>query len=1065
MFVEAILGGFLLYIVWGLLYMRQRMKEMSKYFPGPKPNPVFGNVLEFYDKDIPGIFETIIDIHKRHGPDIILWTLGNISVIDVCSAKNVEKVVMAKQTQKSLLYSFVEPWLGDGLLISSGEKWFQRRKIITPTFHFKILEQFVTVFNKETDIMVENLRKHVGGKEFDIYDYVTLMALDSICETSMGTTVNAQMDPCNKYVQNVKRMSVLILLRVVSVLAGFPMLYTLLHPNAYEQRGIIKQLHKFTDSIIKSRRKQLEQEKMKQVNFDMNEENMYSKRKMTFLDLLLNINVDGKPLSDLDVREEVDTFMFEGHDTTTSGISFTIYLLALNQHIQQRAYDEIVAVLGKKAEPSVLSYQTLQEFRYLETVIKEAMRLYPPVPFIGRKLVDDLEMNGTVVKAGQDFLIPIYVIHRNPEIYPDPEKFDPDRFSETAESNRGPYDYIPFSAGSRNCIGQRYAMLEMKTTLIKLLWNYKILPGESLPRLRVKTDLVLRPDKGLPVKLIARSSLEYTASELDAEITSADVPLDLVDLSTFEITADMIVTAAKRLKTSFSVGPDECAAMLVEAIVIGIAIYLVVSFMTTRKELKQMASHFTGPKPNPIWGNVAMFANKDVAGIFETLIGFHTLYGKDIITWGPLNLTMINLTSAENVEKVIMSKKTKKSFIYDFVRPWLGDGLLISSGEKWFQRRKIITPTFHFKILENFVEVFNKESNIMVDVLKKQVDGPEFDIYNYITLMALDSICETSMGTAVNAQKNPHNKYVQNVKRMSVLILLQTVSFLSGFPLLHALFHPNEWEQRGIVRQLHQFTDSIIAERKAQLGSEKLKPVDFTNEEENLYSKRKMTFLDLLLNVRVEGKPMSNLDIREEVDTFMFEGHDTTTSGISFAIYQLALNQSIQDRIYDEIVKILGSQPLSKDLNYQDLQDFRYLEAVIKESMRLFPPVPLIGRQLVEDLEMNGTTVKAGQDVLIPIYVIHRNPEVFPDPERFDPERFTEAAESNRGPYDYIPFSAGSRNCIGQRYAMLEMKACLIKLISAYKIIPGESLGQLRVKTDLVLRPDKGIPVKLISRE
>lgn len=109
------------------------------------------------------------------------------------------------------------------------------------------------------------------------------------------------------------------------------------------------------------------------------------------------------------------------------------------------------------------------------------------------------------MRAGQDFLVPIYVIHRNPAIYPDPERFDPERFSDNAESKRGPYDYIPFSIGSRNCIGQRYAMLEMKTTLIKLISNFKILPGESLKQLRVKTDLVLRPDKGIPVKIVPRS--------------------------------------------------------------------------------------------------------------------------------------------------------------------------------------------------------------------------------------------------------------------------------------------------------------------------------------------------------------------------------------------------------------------------------------------------------------------------------------------------------------------------------------------------------------------------------
>lgn len=158
--------------------------------------------LRFFVADI---FATMVGFHKLYGQDLVTWSLFNLNQISVTSAVNVEKILMAKKTQKSFLYSFVEPWLGQGLLISSGEKWFQRRKIITPTFHFKILEQFAAVFNKETDIMVQNLRKHVNGKEFDMYEYVTLMALDSICETSMGTCVNAQNNPLNRYVQNVKR--------------------------------------------------------------------------------------------------------------------------------------------------------------------------------------------------------------------------------------------------------------------------------------------------------------------------------------------------------------------------------------------------------------------------------------------------------------------------------------------------------------------------------------------------------------------------------------------------------------------------------------------------------------------------------------------------------------------------------------------------------------------------------------------------------------------------------------------------------------------------------------------
>ncbi|XP_058823814.1 cytochrome P450 4C1-like [Topomyia yanbarensis] len=503
MFLQAIIAGTVLFLIIQYIRERNTLKKIAKHFGGPKPLPLIGNLLEF-NKDVPEIFETGIRLLKLHGPDTFFWGLFNRYMLVVSSPKNVEKVLMAKQAQKSLLYTFLESWLRTGLLLSSGEKWFQRRRIITPAFHFKILEQFVAVFNKEADVMVTNLRKHVGGKEFDIYSYVTLMALDSICETSMGTSVNAQNDPDNDYVKNVKSMSVLFLRRIFDPLAGYPVLYELVHPRAYKTRKIVRELHKFTDSVIAERRKQLQESGEEGKRLTKSDENLYSKQKMTFLDLLLNVNVDGMPLDDLEIREEVDTFMFEGHDTTTSGISFTIYELARHQQAQDRIYDEIVAILGKNNREADLTYQVLQEFKYLEMAIKEALRLYPSVPFIGRHLLEDTELDGITLPSGMEVLVSIYMIHRNPEVFPDPERYDPERFSEDAESKRGPYDYIPFSAGARNCIGQRFAMLEMKVALIKLISNYRVLPGESLGKLRVKTDLVIRPHMGVPVTLVER---------------------------------------------------------------------------------------------------------------------------------------------------------------------------------------------------------------------------------------------------------------------------------------------------------------------------------------------------------------------------------------------------------------------------------------------------------------------------------------------------------------------------------------------------------------------------------
>nr|AFD04432.1 cytochrome P450 [Culex quinquefasciatus] len=503
MLLFAILAGLLALALFQAYQTRQRVLRYTRKFGCPEPHWLFGHLLNF-PKDPVGITMHTIEIQKQYGPDTVLWRLGNDHQLIIGTAKNAEKVLMPKDTAKANVYGFVEPWLGNGLLISSGEKWFQRRKIITPTFHFKILESFVEVFNKETDVLVNNLRTHVGKGEFDIYDPISLYALDSICSTSMGVHINALAEPTNQYVSDVKAMSELVLMRIFHPLNPYPKLFWLTTPNAREQRKLIARLHQFTDSVIKKRRQEMANQPKEPEPTDPSTD-LYSKKRQTFLDLLLNVTVNGRPLSDSDIREEVDTFMFEGHDTTTSGISFTIYQLAKHQDIQEKVYQEILSLLGAEdSKTAPLNQNILQNFKYLEMVLKEAMRIMPPVAFIGRKIQADTEMNGVIVPAGTDITVSIRQIHRNPAVYPKPDRFDPERFSEHAEHKRGPFDYIPFSVGSRNCIGQRYAIMEMKITLIRLLANYKILAGESLNDLRFKMDLVLRPVDGIPIRVQAR---------------------------------------------------------------------------------------------------------------------------------------------------------------------------------------------------------------------------------------------------------------------------------------------------------------------------------------------------------------------------------------------------------------------------------------------------------------------------------------------------------------------------------------------------------------------------------
>jgi cytochrome P450 family 4 len=207
--------------------------------------------------------------------------------------------------------------------------------------------------------------------------------------------------------------------------------------------------------------------------------------------------------------------------------------------------------------------------------------------------------------------------------------------------------------------------------------------------------------------------------------------------------------------------------------------------------------------------------------------------------------------------------------------------------------------------------------------------------------------------------------------------------------------------EQTILKVLHGFTDSVIKTRREELSAKKLG--------ENLNDsgiKRKLALLDLLLQATIDGQPLNDMDIREEVDTFMFEGHDTTTSGISFCLYNIAKHPKVQQKIYEEIQTQIRSSDEALTLN--DLNNLRYLELVIKESLRLYPSVPYFARRLSEEISVNGYTLPKGCSICIAPYLMGRDAKTFPDPLKFKPERFdVETTTEKVNPFAYVPFSAG----------------------------------------------------------
>eukprot|EP00106_Octopus_bimaculoides_P012607 XP_014780049.1 PREDICTED: cytochrome P450 4V2-like [Octopus bimaculoides] len=259
----------------------------------------------------------------------------------------------------------------------------------------------------------------------------------------------------------------------------------------------------------------------------------------------------------------------------------------------------------------------------------------------------------------------------------------------------------------------------------------------------------------------------------------------------------------------------------------------------------------------------------------------------------------------EYVQDVIgNTKHIEKNMFYKFLYPWLGNGLLTSGGSKWFKSRKMLTPSFHYNILNSFLIVMQNQSNILCEKLDKMVGKGEFNIRPYITNCTLDIITETAMGQCVNAQDDQNSEYIQSVNRISDIIIYQSKS-----PWLWPTFlfnlHPLGREAAKCLKYLHGFTDKMIEERKTLYLEGLQKNSD--NKDEETLGKKKMAFLDTLLDKLHEGE-IDKKDLREEVDTFMFEGHDTTAAGINWTLYFIAAYPDVQKKLQKEVDDFYGQK-------------------------------------------------------------------------------------------------------------------------------------------------------------
>ncbi|KAI4473424.1 hypothetical protein M0804_015360 [Polistes exclamans] len=279
--------------------------------------------------------------------------------------------------------------------------------------------------------------------------------------------------------------------------------------------------------------------------------------------------------------------------------------------------------------------------------------------------------------------------------------------------------------------------------------------------------------------------------------------------------------------------------------------------------------------------------------------------------------------------------------------------------------------------------------------------------------------------------------------------------------------------QEEALKTLHGFSRNVIAERKRyhKQTNGKYLQIFENNDEDAIFNKdpekddkympykKKLSLLDLLIAASWRDNQIDEEGIREEVDTFMFEGHDTTASALCFALSLFAKHKDVQEKIRDEFRTILQEDT---NLSISSCQKLSYLERCLKESLRLYPSVHLISRQITHDLQLKSYRIPSGTVCGMNIYSLHRRPEYWPNPNVFDPERFLPENIKGRHPYSYIPFSAGPRNCIGQRFAMIELKLFVAFILYNFELEPVDELDDLSFALDLTLTSSKPFRVKFI---
>ncbi|KAH8371755.1 hypothetical protein KR093_008783, partial [Drosophila rubida] len=485
---------------------------------------------------------------------------------------------------------------------------------------------------------------------------------------------------------------------------------------------------------------------------------------------------------------------------------------------------------------------------------------------------------------------------------------------------------------------------------------------------------------------------------------------------------------------------EMCSVLIV--LLISVSIYTFHTDLWTYLRSVLLSLRLSGPPSLPFIGNTLLINEKDL--MTKRAANAFNLYGSLVRIW-VFCFPFFVVLEPEDLQVILSSKKhTNKAFFYRLMHNFLGEGLITSSGPKWKAHRKLIQPAFHHNLIEKFIDTFVDASQSLSERLNASALDTEINIARYVNNCVMDLLNEAVLGVPI--KKTGRNIMEDSPFRKGKLTI--STRFIFPWLLFDKIYHLTTLANDEIShkKRLNEFTKEMIKHRRqlmAEAGNNNLE---------------RKCLLDYMIEISDRNEDFTEEDIVNEACTFMLAGQDSVGAAIAFTISLLTQNTECQDKCREELDRIFGQSNHAPTIS--DLHEMRYLEMCIKEALRLYPSVPLIARKLGEEVRLGAHTLPAGCNVFICPYATHRLPHIYPEPNKFKPERFASEEVEKRNSCAYLPFSAGPRYCIGNRFAILEIKTIVSRLLRSYELIPVPGKTTIEETFRITLRASGGLWVR-----